>query len=81
MLTFTTPQLQDKLKESHPENAAEIDSIDFLPFSDLEASVKSDVKFLQEHPLVLKETKVTGWVYEVETGKVSASVQEQESQC
>ncbi|KAH9912250.1 carbonic anhydrase [Epithele typhae] len=40
-----------------------VDEFEFL-------DVESDVKFLQEHPLVLPETKVTGWVYEVETGKI-----------
>ena len=72
MLTFTTPQLQAKLKDDVPSaDPGVIDNIDFLEFQNLEGSVKEDVKFLQEHPLVLPETKITGWVYEVETGKVS----------
>ncbi|KZS90335.1 carbonic anhydrase [Sistotremastrum niveocremeum HHB9708] len=70
MLTFTTPQLQDQLKEAHPEHSTEISGIEFHPFGDLEAAVKSDVEFLKNHPLVLKETVITGWIYEVETGKV-----------
>jgi carbonic anhydrase len=70
MLTFTTPQLQDKLLAEHPQHADIIKSIDFLPFPDLEQSVKDDVKFLKDHPLVIKETKVTGWIYDVHTGKV-----------
>jgi carbonic anhydrase len=76
MLTFSTPQLRNIVKEAHPgdeEVAKHVDAIDFLEFPHLEESVKSDVKLLEEHPLVLKETKVTGWVYEVETGKVSLS--------
>lgn len=73
MVTFGTPQLREIVKESSPgdaEVAKAVDGIDFLEFQDLEGSVKEDVKFLQENPLVLPGTKVTGWVYEVETGKV-----------
>ncbi len=72
MVTFSTPQLRTLVKDSDPTNAAlgEVDKIDFLEFQGLEESVKEDVKFLKEHPLVLPETKITGWVYEVETGKV-----------
>jgi carbonic anhydrase len=70
MLTFTNQQLQDKLKGEYPASAKEIDSIDFLPFPQLEESVKNDVQFLKDHPLVLNDSTITGWVYEVETGKV-----------
>jgi len=79
MLTFTTPQLRDIIKSAAPsdtkdEIAKTVDSIDFLEFGNLEASVNDDVKFLQEHPLVLKETKVTGWIYHTETGAVTQVV-------
>ncbi|CCA68022.1 hypothetical protein PIIN_01889 [Serendipita indica DSM 11827] len=74
MLTFTTPQLQEKLKTAYPHAANEAESIDFLPFPNLEQSVKDDVAYLKNHPLVLKETTITGWVYEVETGKVKQVV-------
>ena len=71
MLTFTNDVIRDKLKAEYPHASSEIDSIDFGPFPQLEESVKSDVQFLKDHPLVLKESKITGWVYEVETGKVN----------
>ena len=70
MLTFTTPQLHLQLKSQFPAASAQIQEIDFLPFPDLEASVREDVAFFKENPLVLKETTITGWIYEVETGKV-----------
>ncbi|KAG6817639.1 hypothetical protein H0H87_006267, partial [Tephrocybe sp. NHM501043] len=72
MLTFTTDNLRRIVKESDPKNttvAEAVDHIHFLEFADLEGSIKADVKFLQEHPLVLKDTKVTGWIYLVESGK------------
>jgi carbonic anhydrase len=75
MLTFTTPQLREKLKASAEEGDAEkiaaaADVIQFLEFSDLDKSVKEEVEFIKAHPLILKETEVTGWVYHVESGKV-----------
>ncbi|KAJ8501596.1 hypothetical protein ONZ51_g563 [Trametes cubensis] len=73
MVTFDTPKLRALVKESDPGNealAGAVDEIDFLEFQSLEDSVREDVKFLQENPLVLPGTKVTGWVYEVETGKI-----------
>ncbi|KAG5353474.1 hypothetical protein C0989_006632, partial [Termitomyces sp. Mn162] len=72
MLTFTTDHLRRIVKEADPGNTAiaqAVDQIHFLEFSDLEKSVKDDVEFLKEHPLVLKDTIVTGWIYHVETGK------------
>jgi len=74
MLTFTTPQLRDIIKKAHPGDAvlaAQVDAIDFQEFPHLEERVKVDVEFLQQSPLVLKDTKITGWVYSVETGKIT----------
>lgn len=42
---------------------------DFLPFPDLEKAVEADVKFLKETKLVPDSVTISGWVYEVETGK------------
>ena len=72
MLTFSTPQLRQIVKDSDPANEQlkVVDQIDFLEFPELEQSVKDDVNYLKESPLVLPETVVTGWVYEVGTGKV-----------
>ncbi|KAJ3548561.1 hypothetical protein NMY22_g1214 [Coprinellus aureogranulatus] len=74
MLTFTTGQLKKIVKDAAPKDAKvteAVENIDFLEFSELEQSVKDDVKFLKENPLVLKETKITGWTYDVRTGKIS----------
>ena len=75
MLTLTTAQLQEKLKASAEEGDAEkvaaaAETIQFLEFSDLEKAVKEEVEPLKSHPLILKETEVTGWIYHVESGKV-----------
>lgn len=73
MLTFTTDQLRKTVKDADPKNATvakAVDNIDFLEFSNLEESVKQDVNYLRENPLVLTGTVVTGWVYDVRTGGV-----------
>jgi carbonic anhydrase len=75
MQTFTTAQLREKLKTSAETRDAEkvaaaADAIQFLEFSDLDKAVKEEVEFVNAHPLILKETEVTGWVYHVESGKV-----------
>lgn len=73
MLLFTSDQVRDIVKSAEPGNnevANAINEIDFLEFSNLEESVKTDVQFLKENPLVLKDTTITGWIYDVETGKV-----------
>jgi carbonic anhydrase len=66
MLTFTDDVIRSKLKEDLSQNA---DHIAFLPFRDLKQSVRDDIKLLQESPLVL-DVPVTGYVYEVESGKI-----------
>ena len=47
---------------------------DFLPFPKLEEAVKSDVEFLKTSKLIPDSIKISGWVYEVETGKVRSVV-------
>ncbi|KAG8901002.1 hypothetical protein FRB99_005638 [Tulasnella sp. 403] len=81
MLTFTDDVIRQKLRESVSPNARTaitplIDGLSFLPFSNLEDAVREDVAFLQHNPLVLEETKskITGWIYDVKTGKVSQVV-------
>ena len=43
--------------------------LDFLTFPELEGAVAGDVEFLKGSKLVGEGTAVSGWVYEVETGK------------
>jgi carbonic anhydrase len=66
MLTFTDAQLKQKLRD---ELGAETDTA-FLPFSDLEQSVRDDVATIRESRLVLRGIPVTGFIYEVKTGKL-----------
>ncbi|KXN81132.1 hypothetical protein AN958_06086 [Leucoagaricus sp. SymC.cos] len=74
MLLFTSEQVRSLVRDAHPgddEVSRAVGELDFLEFSNLEESVKADVKFLKENVLVLPETTITGWIHDVETGKVS----------
>jgi carbonic anhydrase len=43
--------------------------LDFLAFPELERAVREDVEYLHETKLVPDNVTISGWVYEVETGK------------
>ena len=47
---------------------------DFQPFPVLEDAVKSDVELLKASKLIPDKVNISGWVYEVETGKVRSVV-------
>ncbi|KIJ68700.1 hypothetical protein HYDPIDRAFT_24955 [Hydnomerulius pinastri MD-312] len=73
MLTFTDDHLRSQLAEAHPNDHAAAQaakSIEWGSFKVLEDSVKDDVEFLKGHPLIQKKGSITGWVYEVEYGKI-----------
>ncbi|KAF5345696.1 hypothetical protein D9758_015047 [Tetrapyrgos nigripes] len=36
----------------------------------IEQVVQGDVEYLRKHPLLFKETKISGWVFEDDTGKI-----------
>ncbi|KAJ6590562.1 carbonic anhydrase [Mycena vulgaris] len=74
MTKFTTEWLRDTVKKANPgreDVAKTVDGMDFHHITNVEESVHADVKFLVENPLVRKGTKITGWVYDVDTGKIS----------
>ncbi|KAJ6160824.1 carbonic anhydrase, partial [Penicillium chermesinum] len=66
MLTFTDDAIRTKVRTDLHQN---VDHIAFLPFGDVKQSVLDDVKFLADSPLVL-DVPITGYIYEVETGKI-----------
>ncbi|HEY8283997.1 MAG TPA: carbonic anhydrase [Chloroflexota bacterium] len=67
MLTFTDDQLRRKVRE---ELGADTD-MPFLSFSDLEQSVRDDVRALRASPLLLKNIPIRGFIYDVKTGRLS----------
>ncbi|OOQ90166.1 carbonic anhydrase [Penicillium brasilianum] len=66
MLTFTDEVIRGKIRSELKQDA---DHIAFLPFGDLEQSVLDDIRVLKESPLVL-DVPITGYIYEVESGKI-----------
>ena len=67
MLTFTNEDLHKKLIE---ETGADASNIDFLPFSDLAQSVRDDVAAITSSPFINPGAKVTGYIYDVATGRL-----------
>lgn len=70
MLTFTDDQLNQKL---HDELHAHAD-FSFLPFDDLENSVRDDLAVLRDSPLLMPNTPLRGFIYDVHTGKLDEIV-------
>src|SRR4051812_8525194 len=68
MLTFTNPDLHAKVKK---DLGADSTHIDFLPFRDLEESIREDVAFLLSSPLIPADVTIRGFLYDVRTGKLS----------
>jgi carbonic anhydrase len=67
MLTFDNATLHGICRA---DLGADASAIDFLPFSDLEQSVREDVELIRSSPLIAKDTLVTGFIYDVKTGKI-----------
>ena len=68
MLTFSNDDLYAKVQE---DLGADASDIDFLPFPDVEQSVRDDVQFLKDSPLIPDDVSVRGFVFDVKSGKVT----------
>jgi carbonic anhydrase len=68
MQTFQNEDLYAKVQQ---DLGADASDIDFLPFPDLEQSVRDDVRFLEQSPLVPDDVSIRGFVYDVKSGKVT----------
>lgn len=67
MLTFTDADIHAKVKS---ELAADADHIAFLPFQDLEQSVRDDIAFLRVSPLIPDRITIRGFIYDVKTARL-----------
>jgi carbonic anhydrase len=65
MLTFTNDDLRAKLRD---ETGADASHVDFLPFADLEQSVRDDVSAILASPFIDNSIPVSGYIYDVGTG-------------
>lgn len=66
MLTFSDGELRSKVRQDLGED---VDHFAFLAFSDVRQSVVDDVNILKKSPLVL-DVPITGYIYDVKTGKI-----------
>jgi carbonic anhydrase len=67
MLTFDNPTMHGICQERLGVDASDID---FLPFADLEQSVRDDVEVVRSSPLIPDDVDVYGFVYDVRTGRL-----------
>ena len=65
MLTFTNDDLHSKLAD---ETGADATGIDFLPFPDLDDSVRASVERVRSSDLLPESFTATGYVYDCSTG-------------
>ena len=75
MLTFKNKDAHAVVEKNLGSEAKkELAGLDFQPFQDLEQAVKDDVSFLRSSKAIPEDVKVSGWVYEVKSGKVRSVV-------
>jgi carbonic anhydrase len=63
LLTLDNAALRGKIGDAAAD-------VDFLPFRDLDASVRESVRLVRESPLLPDSFRATGMIYEVETGRL-----------
>ena len=63
--TFNNEDFQEHLK---CELGVDVSGQDFLPFQDIDESVREDMKLLRECPLIPDDVIISGAVYDVDTG-------------
>ncbi len=53
------------------ELGVDVSGQDFLPFTDVEESVREDVALLRQSPLIPDDVEISGAVYDVATGRMT----------
>ena len=76
MLTLQDQDLVAKIKA---DLGADASGWDFLPFSDLEASVRDDVQTLRASPLIPSDIPIAGAIYDVRSGRLQEVVRSEGS--
>ena len=66
--TFQNEEFQEHLKA---ELGVDVSDQDFLPFQDVEESVREDMQLLRESPLIPDDVVISGAVYDVDTGRMT----------
>ncbi|KAK3078155.1 hypothetical protein LTS18_008307, partial [Coniosporium uncinatum] len=70
MLTFSNKDATAVVQKNLGEGPAkELEGLDFLPFPQFKKAVEEDVQFSMSSKAIPEKVVISGWVYEVETGK------------
>jgi carbonic anhydrase len=72
MVTFQNSDAHSIVEKNlGPSAAAEIGTLDFQPFPDAEQAAKDDVEYLRKSATVPQDVVISGWIYDVHSGKVT----------
>ncbi|HFI0613242.1 TPA: beta-class carbonic anhydrase [Streptococcus suis] len=66
--TFTNEDFTVQLKR---DLGVDVAGQDFLPFTDIEESVREDIALLKQSPLIPDDVEISGAVYDVDTGRMT----------
>ena len=66
--TFTNDAFADQLQR---DLGVDVHGHDFLPFTDVEESVREDMAILRQSPLIPDDVNISGAVYDVDTGRMT----------
>lgn len=67
MVSFTNEQLREKVKD---QLGVDTECLDYMPFTDLEQSVRDDVEALKSSKLLMPGTDIFGCILDVHTGRI-----------
>lgn len=67
--TFTNESFA---RHIHQELGVDVTGQDFLPFTDIEESVREDMELLRKSPLIPDNVEINGAYYDVDTGRIIA---------
>lgn len=71
MMTFKNEDVYAVVEtQLGPGAKEELAGLDFQPFPHLEDGVKDDIEFLRRSKAIPDSVTISGWVYEIESGKV-----------
>ena len=62
---------EDFTAHLHKELGVDVSDQDFLPFTDVEESVREDMVLLRQSPLIPADVEISGAVYDVDTGRMT----------
>lgn len=66
--TFTNEEFGVQLRR---DLGVDVAGQDFLPFTDIEESVREDIALLKQSPLIPDDVEISGAIYDVDTGRMT----------